>query len=159
MRFTLPLGLAVLAVILAFALVGSAFAHESAHADQPVSINSMRSIVEHYRTLTWTYERAGDRRKTPSSFSDRRSTDRAYLQWSIDAWTRRADLARRQALAKIQRRLAVHLPRSPSVYARLSARLTYSRRLALSLRKIYPGQVTRTFASATAATGRFSGGS
>jgi hypothetical protein len=154
LRFTLPLGLAVLAVILAFALVGSAFAHESAHADQPVSINSMRSIVEHYRTLTWTYERAGDRRKTPSSFSDRRSTDRAYLQWSIDAWTRRADLARRQALAKIQRRLAVHLPRSPSVYARLSARLTYSRRLALSLRKIYPGQVTRTFASATAATGR-----
>jgi hypothetical protein len=154
LRFTLPLGLAVLAVILAFALVGSAFAHESVRADQPVSINSMRSIVEHYRTLTWTYERAANRRKTPSSFSDRRSTDRAYLQWSIDAWTRRADLARREALAKIQSRLAVRLPRAPRVYARLSARVTYSRRLALSLRKIYPGQVTRTFASATAATGR-----
>jgi hypothetical protein len=154
LRFTLPLGLAVLAVILTFALVGSAFAHESVRADQPVSINSMRSIVQHYRMLTWTYERAADRKKSPSSLRDRRSSDRGYLQWSIDAWTRRADLARREALAKIQRRLAVRLPRSPRVYARLSVRVTYSRRLALSLRKIYPGQVTRTFASATAATGR-----
>jgi hypothetical protein len=154
LRFTLPLGLAVLAVILTFALVGSAFAHESVRPDQPVSINAMRSIVQHYRMLTWTYERAADRKKTPSSLRDRHSSDRGYLQWSIDAWTRRADLARREALAKIQRRLAVRLPRSPRLYSRLSARVTYSRRLALSLRKIYPGQVTRTFASATAATGR-----
>jgi hypothetical protein len=154
LRFTLPLGLAVLAVILTFALVGSAFAHESVRPDQPVSINAMRSIVQHYRMLTWTYERAADRKKTPSSFRDRQTSDRGYLQWSIDAWTRRADLARREALAKIQLRLAVRLPRSPRLYSRLSARVTYSRRLALSLRKIYPGQVTRTFASATAATGR-----
>jgi len=114
----------------------------------------MRSIVDHYRTLTWTYERAAHRRKTPTSFSDRRSTYRGYLQWSIDAWTRRADLARREALTRIQRRLEVKLPPSPSLYARLSTRVTYSRRLALSLRRIYPGKVTRTFASATAPTGR-----
>jgi hypothetical protein len=153
-RFTLPLGIAALAAILTFALVGSAFAHESVRPDQPISINAMRSIVDHYRTLTWTYERAADQKKTPTSFSDRRSSDRGYLQWSIDAWTRRADLARRAAVAKIQRRLFVHLPRSPSPYARLSARVAYSRRLALSLRKIYPGKVTRSFASATGATGR-----
>jgi hypothetical protein len=153
LRFTLPLGLAALAVTLTFVLVGSAFAREGVRPDQPVSINAMRSIVDHYRTLTWTYERAADRKKTPTSFSDRRSTDRAYLQWSIDAWTRRADLARRAAVAKIQRRLSVHLPRSPSLYARLSARVTYSRRLTLSLRRIYPGKVTRRFASATAPTG------
>ena len=154
MRFTLPLGLAALAAILAFALVGSAFARESVRPDQPVSINSMRSIVDHYRALTWTYERAAQQRKTPSSFSDRRSTDRGYLQWSIDAWTRRADLARRAAVARIQQRLEIRLPHAPSLYARLSARVTYSRRLALSLRRIYPGRVTRTFASATAPTGR-----
>lgn len=154
MRFTLPLGLAALAAILAFALVGSAFARESVRPDQPLSINAMRSIVDHYRTLTWTYERAAHRRKTPTSFSDRRSADRGYLQWSIDAWTRRADLARREALTRIQRRLEVRLPRSPSLYARLSTRVTYSRRLALSLRRIYPGKVTSTFASATAPTGR-----
>jgi hypothetical protein len=154
LRFTLPLGIAALAAILAFALVGSAFAHDSVRPDQPVSINSMRSIVDHYRTLTWTYQRAADRKKTQTSYSDRRSTDRAYLQWSIDAWTRRADLARRDALAKIQRKLAVPLPKSPRLHARLSARVTYSRQLALSLRKIYPGRVTRSFASATGATGR-----
>ena len=154
MRFTLPLGLAALAAILAFALVGSAFARESVRVDQPVPISAMRSIVDHYRTLTWTYERAADRKRSRTSFSDRRSTDRGYLQWSIDAWTRRADQARSEALARIQQRLAVHLPRSPSLYARLYARLTYTRRLTLSLRRIYPGKVTRSFASATAHTGR-----
>src|SRR5207245_2615362 len=90
LRFILPLGLAVLAAILAFAIVGSAFAREGVRPDQPVSINSMRSIVDHYRTLTWTYQRAAHRRKTPTSFTDRRSDDRSYLQWSIDVWTRRA---------------------------------------------------------------------
>jgi hypothetical protein len=154
LRFTLPLGLAALAAILTFALVGTAFARESVRPDQPVSIHAMRSIVDHYRTITWTYERAAGRKKTPTSFSDRRSTDRAYLQWSIDAWTRRADLARRDALARIQQRLSVHLPKSPSLYSRLSKRVTYTRRLTLSLRRIYPGKVTRTFASATAPTGR-----
>jgi hypothetical protein len=154
LRFTLPLGLAALAVTLTFALVGSASAREGVRPDQPVSIKSMRSIVDHYRTLTWTYQRAADRKKTPTSFTDRRSTDRTYLQWSIDTWTRRADLARRQAVVNIQRRLSVQLPKPPRLYARLSARVTYSRRLALSLREIYPGKVTRRFASATGATGR-----
>jgi hypothetical protein len=153
-RFTLPLGLPVLALILAFALVGTAFARESVRPDQPISINGMRSIVNHYRTLTWTYQRAADKRKTSTSFGDRRSTDRAYLQWSIDTWTRRADLARRDALAKIQRRVSIRLPNSPPLYARLSARVRYSRRLALNLRRIYPGRVTRSFASATGTTGR-----
>jgi hypothetical protein len=154
LRFTLPLGLAVLAAILAFALVGSASAHEGVRPDEPVSIHAMRSIVNHYRTLTWTYERAADRKKTPTSFIDRRTSDRGYLQWSIDSWTRRADLERRAALAKIQHRLAVHLPPSPRLYARLSTRVAYSKRLALSLRRIYPGQVTRRFASATGDNGR-----
>jgi hypothetical protein len=154
MRFTLPLGLAALAVVVTFALVGPAFARDSVRPDQPMSINAMRSIVNHYRTLTWTYQRAADKRKTPTSFSDRRSTDRAYLQWSIDTWTRRADLARRDALAKIQRRLSIRLPKSPPLHARLSARVRYSRRLALNLRRIYPGRVSRSFASATGATGR-----
>jgi hypothetical protein len=154
MRATLPLGLAALATILVFALVGTAFARESVRPDQPVSINAMRSIVDHYRTLTWTYQRAAHERKTRSSFTDRRSTGRAYLQWAIDTWTRRADLARREALVKIQRRLSVHLPKSPPLHARLYARVRYTRRLALNLRRIYPGGVTRRFASATRPSGR-----
>jgi hypothetical protein len=154
LRLTLPIGLAALAVILTFALVGSAFARDSARPDQPISINAMRSMVDHYRTLAWTYQRAADRKKTRTSFLDRRSTDRVYLQWAIDVWTRRADQARRATLAKIQRRLSTPLPRSPKLHARLYARLAYSRRLTLRLRRIYPGMVTRRFASATGDTGR-----
>ena len=154
MRFTLPLGLAALAVMLTFALVGTAFARQSVRPDQPLSIAATRSIVDHYRTLTWTYERAAGRRRTPTSFSYRRSTDRSYLQWSVDIWTRRAERARGEALAKIQRRLSIRLPKAPPLYARLSARVRYTRSLALNLRRVYPGQVTRRFASATGATGR-----
>jgi hypothetical protein len=154
LRFTLPLCIAVLAAILTFVLVGTAFARQGVRPDQPVSIATMRSIVDHYRTLTWTYERAAHRKRTPTAFSYRRSTDRGYLQWSIDSWTRRADVARRAALAKIQRRLSVRLPKAPPLYARLYTRVSYSRRLALKLRTIYPGQVTRRFASARGASGR-----
>jgi hypothetical protein len=154
LRFTLPLSLAVLAAILTFVLVGKAFAREGVRPDQPVSIAALRSIVGHYRSVTWTYERAAHRKRTPTSFSDRRSADRAYLQWAIDAWTRRAYTARRAALVRIQRRLSVHLPKAPPLYARLYTRVSYSRRLALELRRIYPGQVTRRFASARGASDR-----
>jgi hypothetical protein len=154
MRFTTPYGLAALAVILTLALVGTAFARQGVRPHQPISIGALRSIVDHYRTVTWTYQRAAGEPRTRTSFTDRRSSDRAYLQWTIDVWTRRADLARRQALAKIQRRLSVRLPKSPPLHARLSARVRYARRLALNLRRIYPGAATRSFASATAATGR-----
>jgi hypothetical protein len=153
LRFTLPIGLALLAAMLALATVGTAFARQSVRPDQPVPIAAMRSLVDHYRQLTWTYERAADRKRTATAFLDRRSTDRAYLQWAIETWTRRADQARGQAVAKIQKGLFVALPKSPPVHARLSARLAYSRQLALNLRRIYPGKVTRTFASATGSTG------
>jgi hypothetical protein len=154
LRFSISLGLAASAAILTFAVVGSAFARERARPEQAVPISTMRSIVNHYRTVTWTYERAAHRNKTPTSFTDRHTADRIYLQWAIDRWTRRADAARRVALARIQRRLSVHLPKSPALYARLYARVSYSRRLTLSLRRIYPGKVTRKFASATGATDR-----
>lgn len=137
-----------------FALAGSAFARQSVRPDQPAPIASLRSLVDHYRTLTWKYERAAHVKKTPTAFSDRRSTDRAYLQWSIDTWTRRAYVSRRRALAAIERRLAVRLPKAPTLHAQLSERVAYSRRLALKLRRIYPGSVTRRFAAATGDTGR-----
>jgi hypothetical protein len=144
----------VLAVILAFAIVGSAFARQGVRPDQPAPIASLRSLVDHYRTVTWTYQRAADLKKTPTKYVERRSTDRAYLRWSIDTWTRRAYHARRAALVKIERRLAVRLPVAPRLRAQLSDRVAYDRKLALSLRKIYPGKVTRRFASATRETGR-----
>jgi len=145
------LSLAGLALLMTFMLTGAAYAQEARSA--PPAVRPLRSLVDHYRTLTWTYERAAHVRRTPTSFADRRTGDRDYLRWSIDRWTRRADIARRAAVAKIQRRLSVHLPKAPRMRAQLFRRVVYTRRLAISLRRIYPGQVTRRFASATRDTG------
>lgn len=154
MRFHLPLSLAGLAVMLTFAITGAAFAREARQPDRPAPVASLRSLVDHYRTLTWDYERAAHIPRTKTSYSYRRSIDRAYLQWSIDTWTRRAYVARLEALSAIHRRLSVELPKPPGLRAQLYDRLVYSRRLTLSLRRIYPGTVTRRFASAQAATDR-----
>jgi len=151
-RLTVPLSLLGLALALTFALAGSAHARVGMRTDQPAQAGSLRVLIDHYRGLTWTYERAADLQRTPTSFLDRRTDDRAFLQKSIAAWTRRADLAQRRALAVIHARLLVPLPAVPSPHARLFTRVSYSRRLALSLRSIYPGHITRRFASAEAPT-------
>jgi hypothetical protein len=103
--------------------------------------------------LTWTFQRAAHVRRTPTTFSYRRSLNRAYLQWTIDTWTRRAYTARDVALLRVHRRLAVAIPAAPRLHSRLSARVAYTRRLALELRRIYPGTVTRGYASAHGRTG------
>jgi len=154
LRFTLPLSLLGLALILTFTLTGAANARMGMRPDQPARVGAMRVLVGHYRDLTWTYERAAHLKRTPSSLRDRRTNDVRYLQRSIDTWTKRAYLAERRALAVIHARLLVPLPHAPSLHARLYARVSYSRRLALSLRRIYPGHVTHSFAHAQAPTAR-----
>jgi hypothetical protein len=152
-RFSHPLSLAGLAAVIAFVAAGTAFARVGVRPDQPVSVRALRSVAEHYRQVTWMYERAARLRRTPTSFSYRRSTDPSYLQWTIDRWTRLAYVARGEALSRIHHSLSVSLPRAPGLRSRLYARLSYSRRLAIRLRRIYPGTVTRRFASARARTG------
>ena len=159
MRFTRSLRplsagitLAVLAAVLA---VGVARAGQTMHPGQaPASVASLRALADHYRRVTWDYQRAAHAGRTPTSFSYRRSADRAYLRWTIDAWTRHAYVARRQALSTLHRKLAVTLPAAPGLRAPLYRRVAYSKRLTLRLRKIYPGTVTRAFASAHAGSGR-----
>ena len=153
LRHPFPLSLAGLAALIVFALAGSAFARESVRPDRPVSVQAMRSLVDHYRTTTWTYERAARVRRTPTSFSYRKSTDPSYLQWTIDTWTRRSYEARAQALGRITRSLAVALPQAPRIHSRLLTRLRYARRATLKLRTVYPGSFTHRFATAKAATG------
>lgn len=155
MRFSLASSLLGLALLLT-TLAGAAHARPALHpsADEAAQVRAMRILVDHYRDLTWTYERAAHLRRTPGPVLVQRSSDRRYLQWSLDTWTRRAYLAERRAVALIHKRLLVHLPSAPTLHARLTTRVSYSRRLALSLRKIYPGHVTRRFASAEAATAR-----
>jgi hypothetical protein len=146
------LAFALAAAVLA---VGVARAAEAVHpAEPPAPVASLRALVDQYRSLAWTYQRAARVPRTATSFSYRHSSDRAYLQWTLDAWTRRAYVAQHRALTVIHRRLAVPLPAQPALRASTAARLRYSRRLALRLRHIYPGNVTRAFASARAANAR-----
>ena len=153
MRLPHPLSLAGLTALIAFIVAGSAFARVSVRPDQPVSVRALRAVVEHYREVTWMYERAAHVRRTPTAFSYRRSTDPKYLQWTIDTWTSRAFRARGLALARIHRSLSVSLPKAPGLRSRLYTRVSYSRQLTLKLRQIYPGTVTRRFASAHGSTG------
>jgi hypothetical protein len=152
-RLPLPLSLAGLALLLTFVLAGSANARRSVRPGQPVSVQALRALADHYRSLTWSFERAAHAPRTPSSYTYRRSTDGDYLQWTIDTWMRRASAARNQALARVEHRLSVRIPAPPGVRSRLSRRVSYSRAVALKLRRIYPGKVTRRFASAHAGSG------
>ncbi|HZP73000.1 MAG TPA: hypothetical protein VFA97_06440 [Gaiellaceae bacterium] len=149
MRVSTPLCLAGLAALLTFALTGAAFARGGARpVRRPASVRALRVVIDHYRQLTWTYESAAHLTRTPASFRYRRSADRHYLEWVADRWTRREFAVRRRALVRIDRRLSVVLPAGPGLRSALAARLSYSRRLTLRLRRIYPGRVTRRFARA-----------
>ncbi|MFL5927571.1 MAG: hypothetical protein ACJ77E_11620 [Gaiellaceae bacterium] len=150
MRLSVPLQAVLLTVVLA----GSVATGAGARREPAVSVQELRSLVAHYRTVTWTYQRAAHRRRTPTHYVERRSRDREYLQWSIGTWTRRADRAQRAAVARIERRLPVDLPKPPRLHARLVRRVAYNRRLALSLRRIYPGTVPHSFARAWGRSGR-----
>jgi hypothetical protein len=134
------LSLAGLAAVLAFVLAGAAFARQSARPDRATgSARALRAVVDHYRLLTWTYQRAAHHRPTRTAFSYRRSTDPGYLRWSIQTWAHRAATARAIALARLHRTLAVALPAPPGAHTGLQTRIDYSRRLTTSLRLIYPG--------------------
>ena len=101
MRFPIPLSIAALAGLITFALAGAAFARETVRPARPVAIPALRQVVEHYRTLTWTFERAARVHRTPTTFTYRHSADRRYLQWTIDTWSRRASTARDVALRRV----------------------------------------------------------
>ena len=134
--------LAVFLTSVALAVVGVARAEQTVRPGE--SVGALRSLADHYRRVAWEFQVAAHASRTPTSFSYRRSTDPDYLRWTVDVWTRQADGARRVALRSLRKRLAVQLPSPPGLRAPAALRLAYSRRLTLSLRKIYPGRVTRT---------------
>ena len=55
MRFAYPLSLAGLAALLVFIAAGTAFARGTVRPDRPVSVRALRTVVEHYREVTWMY--------------------------------------------------------------------------------------------------------
>jgi hypothetical protein len=139
-RRHLAAAISVSLVLAGAALVGVAHAARSVRPSDPSpSIASLRRLVVHYRTVTWTFERAANVSRAQTTFTERHTRDRAYLRWAIDHWTRTAYVARRQALDSIHRRFAVKLPPPPRLRASFGATLAYNRRLTLALRGIYPG--------------------
>jgi hypothetical protein len=131
--------LAGLVLALAFTLGGAASARSTVHPAEP-SVAELRAVADHYRSLTWTYERAALARRTPTSFSYRHSASRTYLTWTIGVWTRRAYHAHVRALTGIRHRLRVRLPQAAPPHASLARRLASERKLALKLERIYPGR-------------------
>jgi hypothetical protein len=147
-RRQLALSLAAAAVggALVVGILGVARVAQAARPNDPSSLKTLRGLVDHYRTVTWTFERAARVPRLQTTYTDRRTGDRAYLRWAIDRWTRRAYVARSQALQSLHHRFAVALPQPPKLRAPLHLTLSYNRRLALRLRGIYPGRVSGGFA-------------
>jgi len=145
-QLTLTLAAAAVAGALVAGILGVARGAQAARPNDPSSVKALRGLVDHYRSVTWTFERAARVPRLRTTYTDRRTGDRTYLRWAIDRWTRRAYAARAQALRSLHHRFAVALPRPPGLRAPLGVTLSYNRQLALRLRGIYPGRVSRAFA-------------
>lgn len=147
MRLSLWLCLSTLALV----VIGVAHAAQALRpADMPERVRSMRASVDHYRSVAWTYQRAARLHRTPTTYSYRRSSNSAYLQWTVNMWQRRESTARKAALHALKRRLDLSLPAGPGPHASLSRRITYAHTLTVRLRRIYPGHASRSLASARA---------
>ena len=141
MRSLLVISLAGLASLVALA-TGGATPASARPAARPAeaSVVALRAAADHYRSLTWVYERASGAVRTPTSFSYRRSASRTYLRWTVAVWTRRSYRAHLRALARIRRRAGVALPRIAPPKAPLAKRLRSERLLAERLERIFPGR-------------------
>ena len=114
-----------IAAFVAAIVVGAARAMHS--RPDTVQIRTLRTSVDHYRSVAWLFQRAARQHPPPSSYSYRRSTDSAYLHWTLKEWQHREYDARLHAVSALRRRLGVKLPASPGLHAALTRRLAYAR--------------------------------
>ena len=135
-----------IAAALAAAVVGAARAMH-APASHP-RVRAIRSAVDHYRTVTWLFQRASRQHPTPTSYSYRRSTDPAYLQWTLKEWEHREYDARLHAMSALRHRLRLDLPASPGLHAALDRRIAFARELTQKLAKVEGHAPARSLASA-----------
>ena len=131
MRFLKPLSAVALAVI---ALVGvSRGSAQSSPTATAHDLAALRGTIDHYRRVTWTFERSAHLARTPTSFLYRRVRDETYLRWSLHHWERSSRIARRRALAALHRRFLVAVPRAPRQLASVQSGILYNRRLVVVL--------------------------
>ena len=142
-RWRQPASLVVLVGLLAAAAIGVPGAARAQRPTDPASVSTLRALVGHYRSVTWTFERAARRPRERSAYAERRTRDRRYLRWTLDLWTRRAYAAQSQAVRNPSPAAGAWRCRGPrACSAPLQARVRYSRRLTLALRELYPGKRT-----------------
>jgi hypothetical protein len=127
-----------IAVLAAAAIVGAA---RAMHARPDTArIRAYRASVDHYRSVAWLFQRAAHQRRTPTSYSYRRSTDPSYLQWTLKEWQKREYAARLRAADSLRHRLGLQLPAAPGLHASLPRRIADARGLVAQLTKVDPRQ-------------------
>jgi hypothetical protein len=133
--------LTALTALVAVITVGAARAAQSARpADSPGTIRALRSTVDYYRQLAWTYQQAAHRHTKATSLSYRRSTDAAYLRWTLAVWQTNAHAATEATVESLHKRLGLRLPAPPAIHAPLQSRIGYAKLVTRRLRRIYPAK-------------------
>lgn len=84
----------VLLGVLALAL--AALTH-SGSADAATSRATMLAQIDDLRTETWHWQRLMLKPRTPTNYTERRTTSRAYRTWVRNLWRGRAERAQRRA--------------------------------------------------------------
>ncbi|HVV60081.1 MAG TPA: hypothetical protein VHC45_17095 [Gaiellaceae bacterium] len=149
MRLLLSLSLLGLGTTIVLAgTAGRADAGAARATATATQVRAARADVDRYRLLAWTFQRVAEEPRTPTSYSYRRSSDPSYLEWTLEQWQRTAYEARGHALARLRRQTHRKLPHAPKLHAVLGARIAFDRTLTVDLRRIYPGRVSKRFASA-----------
>jgi hypothetical protein len=148
-RHLLPTSLA-LAFVAIVALAGSAGRATAGAGSSRAT--AAGAIVADYQRLTWTYDRIAPARQVLGTRAPRHTAKRAAPKPAtrLLLWERRADVARRAALATLRRTVGVRLPNAPGPKASVTSERAYNERLALTLERIVPAPVTssRSLASA-----------
>ena len=165
---THALALAVTLAVAGAGSLGSAGATAragSTHREGPAARAALRRSLSDYRRLARVYERAALAAGAPPARTRREllSVPSTPVRRSLVAhdagdtlrveagvWERRAELARRRAVATLRYQLRVELPRDPRSGRPLRL-VVYNRRLTHTLEHIFPGPVrARSLASASA---------
>jgi hypothetical protein len=142
-RFLILPSLIALALVVA-TIKGTAGARAGGPVHRPGSMKlaMLRRIADHYRQVTWTYQRAAKKQRTRSTLSYRHSPNPRYLEWVIGLWQERADDARASALTSVQRIARISLPSPPLRHASIVKRIAYHRAVTWRLQTLYPGRRT-----------------
>jgi hypothetical protein len=152
LRFLLHLSLLGLGTTIVLAGAAGA-ARQTTVPAKAAGLRTIRTEIDHYRQLAWSFASVAHERRRPTSFSYRRSTDAAYLEWTLGHWELAAYEERGHALAAIRHRTKAPLPHAPRLHAVLGARIAFARTLTMKLKRIYPGRVSPRFARARAHSG------